>query len=309
MATENKVLLQKADLDTAGLASGGLLLAEQADRFFRIMIKRAVLMQKIQVRPMANPKMRVDKHRFGSRVLKPGVENQALALAQRSKPDLSFIELDAKLVKAEVRISDETLEDQIERGSYQQTIIQTLAEAIARDVDFLIAQGDTASADSLLAVLDGFIKRATTNVVVAGGVKLNKDVLRDMLKTMPDEFVSSEAMFFTNRQAKVDYKDSIAERATALGDAHFVTGADATFQDYKILDIPEFPNNRGGGTNETVVLFTEPKNMVLGLHRDIKVKMGEDISAGQVIIVVSMRLDTQYMHEPAVVKSTGVFGV
>lgn len=309
MATENRVLLQKADLDTAGLASGGLLLAEQADRFFRVMIKRAVLMPRIQVTPMANPKMRKDKHRFGSRVLKPGVENNALALAQRSKPDLSFIELDAKLVKAEVRISDEVLEDQIERGAYQQTIVQTLAEAVARDVDFLISRGDTTSADPLLAVLDGFIKQATTNVVVAGGVKLDKDVMRDMLKTMPDEFVTSDAVYFTNRQAKVDYKDAVSERATGLGDIQLTTGSDITFQDYKIIDIPEFPNNLGGGTNETVVLFTEPKNMLLGIHRQIKVKMGEDISAGQVIVVVSMRLDVKYMHEPAVVKSTGVFGV
>lgn len=309
MATENRVLLQKADLDLAGLASGGLLVAEQADRFFRVMIKRAVLMQRIQVSPMANPQMRKDKHRFGSRVLKPGVENNALALAQRSKPDLSSITLDAKLVKAEVRISDEVLEDQIERGAYQSTIVQTLAEAIARDIDFLIARGDTTSADPLLAVLDGFIKQATSNVVVAGGVKLDKDVLRDMIKTMPDEFVTSDAMFITNRQAKIDYKDSLSERGTPLGDTMMMTTTDAEYQGYKVLDIPEFPNNLGSGTNETVVLFTEPKNMIMGVHRQIKVKMGEDISAGQVIVVVTMRLDAKYMHEPAVVKSTGVFGV
>jgi len=309
MPTDNRVLLQKADLDTAGLAAGGLLVPRQADRFFRVMIKSAELMKRIMVTPMASPKERRDKHRFGSRVLKPGVENEALAVAQRSRPDLSFIELDAKLVKAEVRISDEVLEDQIERGSYKDTITETLAEAVARDVDFLIAQGDTLSADALLAVLDGFIKHAVTNVVVAGGVTLSKNVLRDMLKTLPDEFSTGPLTYFTNRQAKVDYKDSLANRATSLGDIQLATQADAKYQDYDVVGVPEFPDALGAGTNETVVLLADPKNFVLGFHRQVRVRMGEDISAGQVITVVSLRLDVKYMHEPAVVKATGVFGV
>jgi HK97 family phage major capsid protein len=311
MPTDNRKLLAKADLDTAGLAAGGLLQPQQADRFFRVMIKSAVLMQQINVTPMRGPKERRDKTRFGSRVLKPGVEAQALAVGDRSKPDLSFIELDAKLVKAEVRMSDEVLEDQIERGAYQQTIIETLAQAVARDVDFLISQGDTASADPLLAVLDGFIKQATSNVVVAGGVKLSKEVLRDMLKTMPDEFVSDRLWYTTNRQALADYNDSLADRQTVLGDGKITQrqGQVGDYQGYPVAQVPEYPNALGGGTNETVVLLTERENMMMGVHRDIRVRMGEDISAGQVIIVVSMRLDVQYMHEPAVVKSTGVFGV
>jgi HK97 family phage major capsid protein len=309
MPTDNRTLIAKADLDTAGLASGGLLQPQQADRFFRVMIKSAVLMPEIMVTPMKGPKERRDKTRFSSRVLKPGVENQALAVAERSTPTLSFVELDAKLVKAEVRLSDEVLEDQIERGAYRETIVETLAQAVARDMDFLISQGDTASADVLLAVLNGFIKQATTNVVVAGGVKLSKDVLRDMLKTLPDEFVMPNLGYFTNRQAKVDYKDSLAERGTPMGDVQLATRQEAVYQDYKLLAIHEFPNNLGGGTNETVVLLTEPQNMMLGVHREVRVRMGEDISAGQVIVVVSLRIDVKYMHEPAVVKATGVFGV
>lgn len=309
MPTDNRTLIAKADLDTAGLSSGGLLQPQQADRFIRVMIKSAVLMPEITVTPMKGPKERRDKTRFSSRVLKPGVENQALAVAERSTPTLSFVELDAKLVKAEVRLSDEVLEDQIERGAYRETIVETLAQAVARDMDFLIAQGDTASADVLLAVLNGFIKQATTNVVVAGGVKLSKDTLRDMLKTLPDEFVMQNLEYFTNRQAKVDYKDSLAERGTPMGDAQLATRQEAVYQDYKLLAIHEFPNNLGGGTNETVVLLTEPQNMLLGVHREVRVRMGEDISAGQVIVVVSMRVDVKYMHEPAVVKATGVFGV
>jgi HK97 family phage major capsid protein len=309
MATDNKTLLQKADLAIADLAAGGLLEPQQVDNFFRIMIKSAVLMPLIGVTPMRGPKERRDKTRFGSRVLKPGVESQALPVAQRSKPDLSFVELDAKLFKAEARLSEEVLEDQIERGAFQQTIMQLLAAAVARDAEFVMVQGDTASGDALLAVLDGFIKQAVSNVVAAGVVKLSKNVLRDMLKTMPDEFVTPGMRYFTNRQARVDYRDSLAERATPLGDAVLQTSDQAQYSDIPITAVPEFPNNLGAGTDETVVLLTEPKNMLLGLLRNVKIKTGEDISAGQLIVVITLRMDVKYLHEPAVVKATEVLGV
>lgn len=308
MAQDNRTLIEKADLAIADLTSGGKLQPQQTDAFFRILIKKAVLMNQITVTPMRGPQERRDKTRFGGRVLKPGTEAQALPLAQRSKPDLSFIQLSANLVKAEARISDEVLEDQIERGAFQQTLIELLAAAVARDIDFLISQGDTTSGDALLAVMDGFIKQATTNVVNGGGVKLSKEVLRDMLKTMPDEFVSDTMTYFVNRQSKIDYKDSLANRGTPMGDMQLATRSDVTYQDYPLVAIPEFPNNLGGGTNETRVILTDPTNMVLGLLRDVKLKTGEDISAGQLIVVVTMRMDVKYMHEPAVVKATGVFG-
>lgn len=309
MATDNRTLIQKADLALADLSSGGLLLTQQVDKFFEIMIKQAVLTSMVTVSPMRGPVHRFDKTRFGSRVLKPGTEATALPVAYRSKPDLSFIELTSSLLKAEARMSEEVLEDQIEHQTFQDTVLQMLGKAVARDLDFLLANGDTTSGDALLAVFDGFIKQATTNVVAAGGVKLSKAVLRDMLKTMPDEFVNEPLTFITNRQAKADYKDSLADRATPLGDTQLTTSGDAVFQDYKLVSIPEFPNNLGTGTNETRVLLCDPKNMLMGVQREVKVKMAEDIVAGQFIIVVSLRIASKYMHEPAVVKATGVFGV
>ena len=44
------------------------------------------------------------------------------------------MELDAKLFKAEVRLNNEVLEDSIERGQLRQTIMQLMAEAIAREL-------------------------------------------------------------------------------------------------------------------------------------------------------------------------------
>mgnify|MGYP000954966366 FL=1 len=123
----NRTLLEKADLALADLtAGGGLLKPAQAQKFMRLLVKDSALMKLVTVTPMASPKQQIQRIRFSSRVLRPGQEATAVATGDRVKPDLSHVELDAKLFKGEVRLSDEVLEDSIERGELRQTIMELL---------------------------------------------------------------------------------------------------------------------------------------------------------------------------------------
>ena len=108
----NETLLQKADLVLADLqTNGGLLQPVHAQRFMRILIDEAVVMKQATVIPMKAPKQVIDKIKFATRILHPGYEARALPEANRSKPVTSFLELDAKLFKGEVRLTNEVLED------------------------------------------------------------------------------------------------------------------------------------------------------------------------------------------------------
>ena len=169
----NRTILEKADLALADLtAGGGILKPAQAQKFMRLLIKDSVLMKLATVVPMASPKQQISKIKFGSRILRPGQEATALAVGDRAKPDLTSVELDAKLFKAEVRLSDETLEDSIERGELRQTIMEMIAEAISRDMEEIVVSGDTASADPFLATMDGVVKQATSHVVDPAGAAI-----------------------------------------------------------------------------------------------------------------------------------------
>jgi hypothetical protein len=119
-----------------------------------------------------------------------------------------------------VRLSDEVLEDSIERGELRQTIMEMIADAIARDMEEVAINGDTASADPFLATMDGVLKQATSHVVDAAGAPISKDLLRDMLKTLPSEYLrDKKAMrFLSSVDADLDYRNTLAERATAVGD-------------------------------------------------------------------------------------------
>lgn len=305
---DNRTLIQKADLVLGDLASGGLLQPAQAARFMRIAIQQSAVMDRSTVRPMRAPKELIEKIQFGSRILRAGSESTAVADADRAKPDLSKVELDAQLFKGEVDLSDEVLEDQIERGQLRNTVMTLMAERIALDMDEVIVNGDTASADPFLAQFDGILKQATTNTVAAGGVRLNKAVFRDMVKALPKEFLrrKSRMVFYTGTDAEIDYRDTLTDRIGVMADRNLESELSARYTGVPVIDVPVFPEDRGGGSNETNVIFTDPRNILVGFWRRIKMETDRLVREGVLLIVTSMRFDMKYQHEPAVVKASGV---
>ena len=305
----NRTILEKADLALADLtAGGGILKPAQAQKFMRLLIKDSVLMKLATVVPMASPKQQISKIKFGSRILRPGQEATALAPADRSKPDLSQVELDAKLFKAEVRLSDEVLEDSIERGELRQTIMEMMAEAISRDMEEVLINGDTASADPFLAVMDGVIKQATSNVVDAAGNPISKDLLSDMLKTLPSEHLRDKKSmrFLTSVDADLDYRNTLAERATAVGDKFLEGDTPVLYSGVPVQPVPLFPENLGAGSDQTVILLCNPKNIHVGIWRQIRVESARDISEGTLKIVATLRFDVRCAEEPGTAKAIQV---
>jgi HK97 family phage major capsid protein len=264
----NRTILEKADLALADLtAGGGILKPAQAQKSMRLLIKDSVLMKMATVVPMASPKQQISKIKFGSRILRSGAEATAVPVGERVRPDLTSVELDAKLFKAEVRLSDATLEDSIERGELRQTIMEMIAEAISRDMEEVVVSGDIASADPFLATMDGVIKQATSHVVDAAAAHISKDLLSDMLKTLPSEHLRDKKSmgFLTSVDADLDYRNTLAERATAVGDKFLEGDTPVLHSGVPVQPIPLFPENLGAGNDQTVVLLCNPKNIHVGI--------------------------------------------
>ncbi len=306
---DNRTLLEKADLALSDLtAGGGILLPAQAQKFMRLLIKQSVLMQKATVVPMPSPKYQVAKLKFGSRILRPGKEGVALAATDRTKPDLSFLELDAQLFKAEVQLTDEVLEDNIERGELRQTILEMIAEAAGRDMEEILINGDKTSSDSVLAVIDGILKQSMSHVVDAAGTPLTKNIFRDMLKSLPPEYLrDKKAMaFLTGVDADLDYRNSLAERATIGGDRFLEEDAPVLYSGVPVVAVPLFPENLGAANNRTVALLCNPKNIHVGIWRQIRVETVRDVPAGVLRIVATLRFDVKFADELGTAKGVNI---
>ncbi len=306
---DNRTIIAKADLALANLTSdGGILQPAQAAKFMRVMVKASKLLGMSTVVPMKSHKQLVEKIRFGSRILRAGNEGVALPEGERSKPDLSKVQLSAELFKAEVRLDNEVLEDSIEKSELRQTIMQLMGEAIARDVEEVAINGDTTSTDPTLAKINGALALATLHTVNAGTVALNKGVLRDMMKTMPNEYLRDKKTlrYMTSVNAEIGYRDYLADRGTQGGDAYLAENAPINYNGIRVDDIPLFPENLGGGTNCTDVLLSDPKNFNVGIWRNIRVETDKMVSEGVLVIVASLRFDVKWAVADAVVKATNV---
>jgi len=307
--TDNRSLIQKADVAVADLsASGGYLQPAFAKEFLDIVIKAGILMGLATVMPMKSHTQYIDKIKFGSRVMRSGAEGEELKLADRSKPDLGKTILTAKLLKAQCNLSDEVLEDNIEQRALQQHIMRNLGVAAARDLDELFIQGDVTSADAYLALLDGLLVQTGSHTVDWLDAKITKGLFRDMLKALPSQYLRDrpDLRFLTSVQAEIDYRDSLADRATPGGDVWLRDNVPVPYAGIPVIAVPMMPENIGTGTHCTDCLLSNPKNFTIGIWREIRFEVERRATAGKTYIVASMRLDAKWANEDAAVKATNI---
>jgi hypothetical protein len=306
--SSNQELLRKADLALADLASnGGLLLPEQADTFIRVLIEQPTLLASARVVTMNTPSRKINKIGFGSRIMRVGNSGVALPDDQRVKPDLSQIELNTKEVMAEIHLPYDVLEDNIERGNIntamgqsagglQDTIVQLIAERAALDLEELVVLGDTSNAaDPYLALVDGYLKRANQHVVDNAGATISKEMFKMGVKAMPPKYLRDRVNLvqYVSVDNETEYRDTIASRNTALGDATLQGNNQVFAFGSQIAPAPMMPHSVG--------LFTNPLNLLFGIQRRITIEYDKDIRARTYIIVLSTRVDCNIEETDAVV--------
>ena len=309
MGTPNKTLMQKADMEVQDLISdGGYLPKEQASAFIRDLINESVVLKLIDVRSLKSHTQLIDKVGISGRVLRPGTSGVALSVADRTKPTIDQEELTTHLMKGQINLNDELLEDNIEAGTFKTTVMQLMTEAVAYDMDWLAVNGDTSSTDAFTALLDGMLVSATSHVVNAGTNPLAKSHLKDAVKSMPSQYSRTKAKqrFMTSLDAETDYRDYLSDRATVVGDKFMEDEAPVRYASRPILGIPAFPDDLGVGSDETNVLLLDPKMARWGVWRKVRVESGRDIETGEWKMVLTVRAGFKYREEDAVVKITGV---
>lgn len=305
------VFVDKADMQLSDLTSGGRLKPAQLSQYIRVAIKKAVLMGMVRVTTIPTPEYQLPKMTTFGEVMHPGTSGQALAEAERSKVGLTYVELVAKFGKAEVDYPREVLEDQIERGAFKTSVMAYLGEHTSKDLENQLINGNTATGSTAwLKLQNGLIALTTTNTTAAGGVTLDKDVLRDLDEVLPEEYDEQPGMtYLTNRKARNDHKQFLSDRTGGLSDA-IVDGQkkDVGWGDRKVTKIPLFPNNLGTGTDETRVWLGGPKNLIYAFYRKMTLDTEFAVRAQKYVIVITMRSAIQYEHEPAAAMATEVLG-
>ena len=154
--------------------------------------------------------------------------------------------------------------------------------------------GDTAAtgADaSFLTIGDGIIKqaKAATAATHKYSTKNKTDykgvIFPGMLDAMPNQFKRDRAnmRFYCSSKVSDAYIMSLADRATALGDATITGGKLSTFLGIQVYPVEYIPDD--------VIILTNRLNLVSGVQRSMKVYSQFNQRKDQTEYTMYMRID------------------
>lgn len=302
----NHEAVVKDALASADLQAGGYLNPNQSEKFIRGILDQQTLLKSCRQVIITGESKKIEKIGFGQRIMRPGTENTALTKDQYSKPDFGKVELLTKEAIAEVRISYDTLENNIEGQGLKNTIIQMIQQRVALDLEELAINGDKSSSDPYLAMLDGWLKKADAHIVDAAGGKPSVELWRGLIGAVPAKYRRNPAdwRIFTSHDIDLNWKTAIASRNTVAGDRFLLQNTNASALGYEVQPAAMFPLVEG----KSPALLTHPQNLIAGFTRKVQIETDKDISARQIIIVVTVKADFAIEETDAVGVLTNLDG-
>ena len=304
----NTEIIEKAAMTLSDLASGGLLNRQQFNTFYRKVIDAPTIIRDSRTVIMNHDTMKIEKIGFGQRVLRPGVEGVALTDDQRAVPTTSTVNLDAKEVIAEVNITYDTLENNIEKDRLYDTIMAMLAERVSLDLEELIINGDTDSSDPYLAILDGIRKKAVSHVVDMNGDPVTKGLFKQLYNAVPAKYMRNPAAwrYYVSHANELEWRDQLANRQTGLGDTSQTGAGTANAYGVPVQGIAMLQQYNNGEKDVNDAFLVHPKNILFGMSRNIRVEVDKDIRERKFIIVLTAKVDVQFEEEDAVAKAINI---
>jgi len=304
-------MLQKA-IDTTDLADGGLLSTGQADRFIDMSLDQSVMLKDARVVRMRSAVMELDKIATSGRVSQ--LRSEGVAPESLSEPAFSKVTLTAVDIITPFELTMEALEDSIERGDLEETVIRVMARQTGTDLEELAVQGDTGSADTFLQGLDGWrVLSEDGHTVDFLGATLDKDGLAGMYKALPNRYKRNHGAlrFYYAPEAVQDWHDTFTDRASALGDEALTSAVAPPYMGVPVASVPNIPTDLEGvggysGSDLTYGFLTPRENLVFGIHRDIRIDKDRDILRGVNIYTITTRIAVEFEEDDAVVLAVNV---
>lgn len=327
--TASRDLLQKADMTISDLVqNGGRLQPEDSAVFLRKLIKEPTILRQARVVEMLSPQRKINKIGFGTRIMRAGVDNVALTaptasgLGGRAKPTTEVIVLTTQEIMAQINLPYDVIEDNIERataadnaapnargpGGLKETLLALIAERAALDLEELCLLGDTmytnpADLDdqAYLSLFDGWLKLAGTQQILDNqNGPVDKAIFRDMKKLMPKQYlrVLSQMNYFTSMDAETMWRDSLANRGSALGDASLTGSTPVPAYGVPVVGAAMMPDSK--------FLLTNPKNLILGVQRQFSMEFDKDITTRTYIVVLTARVAVEVEETAATVLGINV---
>lgn len=295
------------------LETGGLLGEEQAGQLLQGAIDEAVVLPEVRKVPMAATKRAIDKITYTGAILqRAGAVGTAPGTT--AKPTLTKVSLSCEEFIVPIDIGYDVIEDNIEKDKIWDTVMALTAKRLGFDMDqVLLNSVYDADGTSYLSLLSGVFEQATSHIYNASAAVCTKDIFSAMYKLLPGKYARAinDLRFYVSHLARHNYIDSLG--AIGVTDAftkYLIEANEPKYQGYPVRTVPAIDTESisyGTGTADgSKALLINPKNIVLGLHRDITYEMQRQPRKRVIEVTITMRMDVKLEEADAVVKATNI---
>jgi HK97 family phage major capsid protein len=304
---KGKSLIERTDFALSNLSSGGLLATEVYNKFIQIAQNSTPVLKAARRVDMKSHTTKIPKITFASRIMKanPG-SNTPLDPADRAAPTTSDVTLTSKEINGEVDIPYEVLEDNVEKENFETTLLEQIAIRFGLDLEELFLAGDTGSGDAYLAVMDGWLKKITSNVVNASTAALSAALLDAARVAVPLRFRQrGRYLNYVEDHAAETWRQLVGQRATILGDKYAIEGGAPPHSGSPVMAVGQMPVVSGSPNTSTAV-FTDPSNLVFGVWREVEIRPWDYPPNRQIKFLIRARVACAVEQEDAAAKITNV---
>lgn len=327
----NMEILAKLDAAFKGITEisdfgDSILQPEKFNRFVRTMEHAVNVLPNARFIRMDAHKSDIDRTGFVGRILKAGraaaqgggavVELSASTHGVTPTPVTN--QLIARELVAITSLRDDALRRNIERGAFEDTLLDLFGGASGRDLEEYALLGDTGVAygtDDVLSQTDGWIKLAGNKIYGAGASKdfdpaasnYPENMFDTMLSSLPKQYLVNvqDWEYEVTWEVYNSYHNLLKARGTALGDTAQVGMPQLYYKGIKVKYVPTLERAAAsaaaddGLMNGKLALLTNPDNMVYGMFHDVMIEKEREAKARRTDFVLSFEGDAHYEDENA----------
>ena len=247
--------------------------------------------------------------------LEDGSRNSSTGVITLTDQDPSFYvnQLDAEKLMAKTRLTYESLEDNIEQGTLDNTVAARFGRASGRSLERIFIFGNKdltpgANVPSGYAMIDGWIAKADDDQVLDSSDFSATDV-ETVLETMYDALDPAYidgAKFWVPQSRISEYRRALKGKDTALGDTATTGNNQLYFEGVPLeavpaLSKPVVDSTFAANISKEVLFLGRPQNFVHGIKREITVESEKDIENQMYKFILSLRGDCHFEDETKVV--------
>lgn len=327
----NKANTMLAKLDSAlkGITEittygDSILQPEKFDRFIRQAEQGAVVLPEARFVTMMSQKMDIDRTGFVGRILKSGRDGsndvRVLATGEFSNPSFNTNQLSAVELQAIASLRDDGVRRNIERGNFENTLLDIMGEAVGRDLEEFALLADSNipyGTDDVLSLTDGWVRLAEQKLYGVGASKdfdptsdeFPENMFNEMLSALPKQYLGNVAdwRIYVTWDVYDAYRDLLRARGTQLGDSAQTTDAPLFYKGFRVVYCP-FLERAGEVSDATtdviegkIALMSNPDNMVWGIFHRVTVEPEREAKARRTDFILTFEGDMHYEDENAAV--------